>query len=188
MHWLEETDAGMTTGRTQAVAGLSWVLLCTGLAATLAADAPREGEQMILGWIEEVVIGDQGLHLEAKLDTGADTSSIDASRIRRLRRKSSGERFVEFMVVDPESGDEFWFKEPLVRLARIKQHSGSVQERPVVELDICIGSVARRVQFTLVSREHFDYPVLLGREAMEGVIIVDPAMEDTTEPECERTR
>jgi hypothetical protein len=164
------------------------MLLMAATTTALAADTPKRSERAIFGWIEQIVIGDEGLHLEAKLDTGADTSSIDAHRIRRLRRKSSGERLVEFMVIDPESGDEFWFKEPLVRKARIKQHSGSVQERPVVELDICIGSLTRRVQFTLVSREYFEYPVLLGREAMEGVIIVDPSIEDTTEPECAARR
>ena len=141
-------------------------------------------ERVILGWIEEVVIGDGQLRLEAKLDTGADTSSLDAKHIRRLRRKSSGERFVEFDVLDPSTGDRVRFKEPLVRMARIKQHSGRSQERPVVALDVCVGSISRRVEFTLADRRVFDYPVLLGREAMEGVIIVDPAIEATSEPTC----
>ena len=69
-------------------------------------------------------------------------------------------------------------------MARIKQHSGRAQERPVVELEICVGSISKRVEFTLVSREHFDYPVLLGREALRGAIIVDPSIEDTVAPAC----
>lgn len=167
-------------GRRHAVACLVGLVLALGTTLRGAAD-----EQVILGWIEEVVIGEGVLHLEAKLDTGADTSSLDANQIRRLRRKSSGKRFVEFAVLDPSTDEPVWFKEPLVRMARIKQHSGRTQERPVVELEICIGSISRRVEFTLVSRQHFEYPVLLGREAMEGVIIVDPAIEDSVEPACE---
>ena len=37
--------------------------------------------------------------MEAKLDTGADTSSLDASKVRRYREKD-GDRWVEFLVVD----------------------------------------------------------------------------------------
>ena len=158
-------------------------LLGLALAATAATDAD---EKTILGWIEEVVVGEAGLRLEAKLDTGADTSSIDAVQIRRLRGKRTGKRTVEFAVLDPATDELVWFKKPLVRMAYIKQHSGRSQERPVVELDICVGEIARRVEFTLVSRAGFDYPVLLGREAMEDVIIVDPGIVETTSPACDR--
>jgi len=147
------------------------------------ANGPRQ--KILMGWVELVVLGERELRLEAKLDTGADTSSLDATSIRRLRRKSSEERFVEFKVLDPDSGELVDWREPLVRMAVIKRHSGRPQRRPVVELEICVGTISKRVEFTLVSRSQFEYPVLLGREALGGAVVVDSELTHTSPPACE---
>lgn len=168
-----------------AAGALALALLVTPDFAGAASRAP---EKDLVGWVEWVEVGRHEINLKAKLDTGADTSSLDAQDIRRLRRPSTGERFVEFSVFDPESGESIRLKKPLVRLVRIKQHDGSYQVRPVVALDICLADHADTVEVSLIDRSVFIYPLLLGRSALEGRVVVDPEVTFTTKPDCDVRR
>jgi len=137
----------------------------------------------ILGWIEHVRVGRSRLELTAKLDTGADTSSLDATKIRRFRGKD-GNRWVEFRVEEDHTGRRVRFKKPLVRNAYIKEHKGPSQKRSVVLMEICLGEYLQEIEVTLVDRSDFAYPVLLGRNALEGLAVIDPALTLTKQPGC----
>jgi len=148
-----------------------------------AAVPVRAAEKDIFGWVEHVLVGQSQLDLQAKLDTGADTSSLHASKIRRYRAKDK-QLWVEFRLSDEESGRSVRYKKKLVRYAYIKKHDGPSQKRPVVKIEICLGDHEREVEVSLVDRSGFQYPVLLGRNALEGLIVVDPELELTTKPTC----
>ena len=152
------------------------------LALTCAAAVGAADEPDIFGWAEPVVLVEAGFELEAKLDTGADTSSLDAVDIRRFRRK--GESWVRFTVEDHADGDEVRLERRLLRRVRIKQHEGTSQRRSVVSLTVCLGEHRREVEFSLIDRSQFDYPVLLGRSALAGIAIVDPDEVNLSEPDC----
>lgn len=139
-------------------------------------------EKQVFGYLEDVVISSEGLALPAKLDTGADTSSLHAESIKRFRR--AGERFVRFQVRD-EQGELVVLERHLARVARIRRHDGDYQRRPVVEMWVCIGTTRRRVEVNLIDRSHLNFPFLLGRSAMEGAVVVDPERTFTTEPNCD---
>ncbi len=156
------------------------VLVLSWMALPLAA-VPTKKE--ILGWVEHVHVGKSRLELTAKLDTGADTSSLDANHIRRYRGKD-GQRWVEFLVEEDHKGRRVRFKKPLVRTAYIKEHSGPSQKRSVVMMEICLGEYLQEVEVTLVDRSGFAYPVLLGRNALEGLAVIDPALQMTRKPRC----
>lgn len=139
-------------------------------------------EPDIFGWAEPVVLVETGFELEAKLDTGADTSSLDAIDIRRFRRK--GKSWVRFTVEGHGRDDEVRLERPLLRRVRIKRHDGDSQLRSVVSLTVCLGDHQRKVEFSLIDRSEFDYPVLLGRSALAGIAIVDPDETNLSEPDC----
>lgn len=141
-------------------------------------------DKSIFGWVEQVLIHDVGVQLEAKLDTGATTSSIDAHNIQRFRRGKK--RFVRFELEPRDPPGVRRLERPLVRMVRIKQHDGRYQRRPVVTLDVCIGRVRRSVEFSLVDRRNFDQPVLLGRNALAGAALVDSDLAHTTLPRCDQ--
>jgi hypothetical protein len=143
----------------------------------------REKSKTIFGYVERVVISDQGFSLKAKLDTGAETSSLDARNIKRFRR--NGERMVRFEVLDPETGQLVTLERPLARIVRIRQNDGPYERRPVVRMWLCIGHLLQRVEVNLVDRADFIYPLLIGRSAMRGAIIVDPELTFTTRPKCD---
>ena len=143
------------------------------------------GGKDIFGWVERVLVGESRLEMQAKLYTGADTSSIHATKIRRYRG-AGGRTWVEFRLTDEGQGRRVRFKKRLVRFAYIKEHEGPSQRRPVERLEICLGDHEQQIEVSLVDRSSFDYPVLLGRNALEKVAVIDPELRLTTKPSCAR--
>jgi len=142
-----------------------------------AAETSRE----VAGLIEKVLIGSPGVEFEAKLDTGADLSSIDATNITWTRR--SGRRWIEFSVVRVD-GSRAELSGLLVRHTHIKRAGDTTTRRPVVLLDICLGSVFRTVEVNLADRRGLDYNVLVGRNFLSGYFMVDPVRFHTLTPKC----
>lgn len=175
------TGGGDSGGRRTEWAALVAAVVLWGVMPPGALAERRD----LFGWVERVFVGEQQISLKAKLDTGAETSSLDATGIRRLRRKSTGQRFIEFEVADPANDRALVLKKELVRDVRIKQHDGSFQTRPVVELSVCLGDTVREIEVSLIDRSEFLYPLLLGRSALAGIAVVDPERTFTREPDCE---
>lgn len=165
-------------GKTPVSAVVLLVVLVFGARPAVAA-----GERTVFGRIEHVHVA-RAFTLSAKLDTGADTSSLDARDIKRFRRR--GRSMVRFTVIDQETDSSLTLERPLVRIAKIKRHGGAYQRRPVVQVTICLGSVHEQIEINLIDRANFEYPLLLGTSALVGNAVVDPALEFTREPECER--
>ena len=172
---------------------LAAVLASTGSLAELSAspssavashlaDVDDSGTKRLLGWVERALVTEQGISVKAKLDSGARTSSLDARNIERFRR--DGEEMVRFDFINPSDGRKVRVERPVVRTVRIREHGGGYDRRPVVEVWLCLGDVARDVEVTLVNRKGFIYPLLVGRRAMEGLIVIDPNETFTTPPTC----
>lgn len=165
---------------------LAILLLSVSCAWPLAAAAQERSNstsRTIFGYVERVIISDQGFSVKAKLDTGAETSSLDAHNIQRFRR--GGDRYVRFEVLDPETGNFVTLERELVRTVRIRQHSGPPVQRPVIKMWMCVGHLMQRVEVNLTPRTDFVYPFLIGRSAMRGAIIVDPDLTFTSRPRCD---
>lgn len=163
------------------------LLLSACVSAASTADNADSGTgKAIYGWVEPITIGTQALPLLAKLDTGATTSSLSAEAISEFERDKD-DHWVRFTVRDHKNRPVV-FEAPLVRHVRIRRHGSTPQRRPVVKLGMCVGTVYRERQFTLTDREGFVYPVLVGRNYLEGRILVDSARKKTTQPHCTHPR
>ncbi len=158
---------------------LAWVLAA---ALPLAAADDSAGEhKVVAGWIEHARVGEL-LHVEGKLDTGADGCSLDVDRLSEFQR--DGRRWVRFWVEDPEDDDRrIRYERRIVRWTVIERH-GADDRRPVVRLDLCVGSVARRVEVNLVDRSDFDYPLLVGRNFLSGAFVIDPDERHLLDLDC----
>lgn len=164
---------------------LAVVLIATALAALLStgpAGAEDYRELDIYGWVERVDMHPQGVSVKAKLDSGARTSSLDARNIRVVRQ--SGNRYVRFDFIDPDTEEVHQMKLPRVRGVRIVRHSGNHQRRHVVELDICLGDHRQSIEVSLIDRSNFNYPLLLGRSALEDIALIDSGATFTRSPSC----
>ncbi len=168
------------------MAGLvRWLALGTLLFTGTAGGAEKEARsEQILGWIENALITPERIELKAKLDTGAKTTSLHALNIERFKR--DGRRMVRFDIEDPEAGRMLTLERPLVRSVRIKESvSDEPSRRPVVELWLCVGDSGRHLEVNLVDRSRFNYPLLIGRNALAGSILVDSHNTFTQAPTCD---
>jgi len=161
--------------------------LCTTTTAvaqessTTPADLPVEDEKIVLGWVERALLFPSGFALNAKLDSGADNSSLHAENLEFTEEK--GKKYVSFELFN-RHGDKHQMKLPVVRSTKIKLKNGGLQRRPVVRLGLCLGGLYREVDFNLVDRSHFYYPMLIGRSFLSGNVIIDSSKTYSLEPNC----
>ncbi len=159
------------------------LVLLTSLSTSLSA---KESKKATLGWVEKIHIKPWEIEVEAKLDPGAQTSSMQAEHIERF--KKGDDEWVRFeLEVKDERTNDFEREEverPLVRDVRIKQHGEPNRRRPVVMMEFCINQHSYKTEFNLTDRDKYNYPVLLGREFLEEVALIDPSKTFVSEPEC----
>ena len=74
---------------------------------------------------------------------------------------------------------------PVVAWRTIKSTEGASERRPVVELEICLGPKQLRTQITLNDRSQLEYPVLIGRNTLDGNFIVDVSRSNVVSPHCQ---
>lgn len=162
------------------------IALALGLVITGAAGHARDtvdGDPRILGFIETAFIGELTLEMSAKLDTGADSSSVYARDVR-VFEKSRGDDWVRYRLIG-DDGRTIRFEKNVVRYAQIKTKRGGTIRRPVVLLDVCVGGAHGVAEFNLADRDQFDYDVLIGREFLASRIVVDSGRRYTAEGACD---
>ena len=130
---------------------------------------------MRLGWREWVRLPDLGLPwMKAKLDTGARTSALHAASIEFLER--DGEDFVRFEV-HPKQGNlehAITVETKLVDQRHVRSSGGRRSFRPVILTTLEIGGRSLEVEMTLICRKRMKFRMLIGREALRGMFMVDP--------------
>ncbi|MEE9099801.1 MULTISPECIES: RimK/LysX family protein [Pseudomonas] len=160
----------------------------TGTCA-IAADEPAQPVQpaqpSTWGWTETIKLMPEETALKARLDTGAQTSTMDARNITRI--KKNNERWVQYdvMVTDPATGKELRlpFERKIERVLKFHSANG-VERSPVVLMDVCLGNKVYREQFSLRDRQAQEFPVLLGRRSLEHMGTVDSSKTQTLAPSC----
>jgi hypothetical protein len=131
-------------------------------------------ELYVLGAIENVQLENMDKTYQARVDTGSTTSSINALNVKEFERE--GKKWVRFQLSasDTDKEDNGWVEAPIVRFANIRQTSQeTVEKRAVIELWVKIGEIHEKSQFTLANRSQMSHPVLLGREFIQDIALVD---------------
>jgi len=163
-----------------------WVVFTALLVSASAEAKPRT-----LGWLEWAYMEPGHLRLKAKLDTGARTSSIDAVDVEPFERDQK--HWVRFRIPlskrleDTNLSKDIFLERPVVRETLIKDHLNESMTRYVVNIDVCLGGITFTTPVTLADRHRFNYPLLLGRIALQGRAVVDAAQKFTDERSCHKT-
>ena len=155
----------------------------TGLIAIMLLTwsmAQAAGKQVI-GWVEDVHINEARMNLVAKIDTGADKTSVKAKILKKFKR--DGQEWVRFRIIDKHS-HSVELERRIERYARIKRKMCPTLRRPVVKLGICLGNIFREVEVNLAKRKGFKYNMLIGRNFLQGVYLVDSALQYESQPQC----
>ncbi|HSX05728.1 MAG TPA: RimK family alpha-L-glutamate ligase [Candidatus Saccharimonadales bacterium] len=129
-------------------------------------------ELTVIGRAENLELLDLGVsEVTAKVDTGADVSSIWASSIEE---KEDGLYFILFGPGSPfYSGKLLRFTKPDYTMTRVANSFGQKELRYKVGLRIKIKDRIIRATFTLSDRSQKIYPILIGRRLLHGKFLVD---------------
>jgi ribosomal protein S6--L-glutamate ligase len=115
--------------------------------------------------------------IKARVDSGAKTSSMHAINIQRFMKNE--EQWVQFDVHPLKSNRKTTVhcEAPLIDQRVIKSSSGDKEKRPVISTSLSLGGKTWEIEVTLTNRDSMGYRMLLGREAMNGHILIDPQGE-----------
>ncbi len=139
----------------------------------------KQDTKKIIGRKDKVDFPKMRLYeVEAKIDTGAYTSSIHCHNIKVIDK--DGINYVSFNLLDPSHPDytEKRYKMLLHSKKRIKNSFGKSEERCVVQTSITIFGEKIDIELSLSDRTKMEYPVLLGRKLLKKGFIVDVSKSD----------
>jgi len=151
-----------------------------GRKITVSTDADQAASIQVIGQSEYMMVLPQEYRYRARIDTGATTCSISALDIERFER--DGEKWVRFRLPLPSAGSKGKLEKsdvqeyPLTREVNIKRHGADDQIRPAIKLNIRLGTFEGRIEFTLTDRTKYEFPVLVGRNLLDGNAVVDVSL------------
>lgn len=126
----------------------------------------------LIGWRERVAMPDLDLALiEAKIDTGARTSALHATKITEFER--DGAPWVRFHIPHAGKLHARNCEAPLVDTRSVKNTSGIGQDRHVISTMLIIGTRRWRIEVSLTDRASMKMPLILGRTAFRrrGILV-----------------
>ncbi|MCH2110016.1 MAG: RimK/LysX family protein [Polyangiaceae bacterium] len=139
------------------------------------------------GWNEPASLPQLGIeNIYAKLDSGADSSSLHATAIMIL--EIEGQTIVEFtppLLRHQRQSQSFpvggvrRVRAPLMSRRLVRSSNGQEEERVLIETELKIASLEWKIKVSLCDRSNLRFPLLLGREALGGRCLIDCSREQT---------
>jgi len=128
------------------------------------------GDKLLIGEIEEITLINEQVNLQARIDSGAVTSSIGVYNLKNFER--DGKKWVRFNLTDKKNAPTYEY--PVYDTVTIKQTSELSEQRIEIKIDIKIGNSTYRSQaFNLADRSHLDFQLLIGRSFLRDTAVID---------------
>ncbi|HWQ59539.1 MAG TPA: sugar-transfer associated ATP-grasp domain-containing protein [Candidatus Fimivivens sp.] len=139
----------------------------------------------VIGAVEKVkLIGKDGKEVvvEAKIDTGADSTSIDTDLARELGfgdvidffdslRSASARTDEEAFIVQESLRKEYLGKHEDLKDIVFVSSSNGISFRPKVRCQLILDSIELNPKMTIARRSHLQYPVIIGRNSLKRFLI-----------------
>ena len=135
-------------------------------------------ETLIIGALECCDLPDLELSsIQMRVDTGATTSSLHVDNIDEFEK--DGKAWVSFDIhPDVHNVDNIVHKTVLLKGKKVvKSSSADTEKRVVIKTAICLGGRSWPIKLTLTDRSTMKNLMLLGREAMQDNVLVNPSKE-----------
>lgn len=134
------------------------------------------GDHIIIGGVEWCAL--PGLNIpavKARVDSGAKTSALQAGNIQKFNRR--GEKWVSFEInpIQETRNITIRCEAKVIDRRIVRSSSGITEKRYVIQSSMQIGNYHWEIELTLANRDSMGFRMLLGREAMENRVLVDPA-------------
>ncbi|MCC7085894.1 MAG: ATP-dependent zinc protease [Pirellulales bacterium] len=167
-----------------------WTML-NALAATLSIsmvghtnEPSLTSEKRIIGATATLTESGSGMTFPARIDTGAATCSLHVEKLeipdRSAKRTHNVGKTARFMLRDAE-GNTKWVEATIAAAVRVKSSSlgsGEFDHRYKVRLTLEWKGFRKEVLVTLNDRTNMEYPLLIGRNFLEGDFLVDVAQNE----------
>ncbi|KFZ29103.1 ribosomal protein S6 modification protein [Pseudidiomarina atlantica] len=127
-----------------------------------------------LGWREWGALPELGIEaIKMKVDTGARTSCLHAFRLEPFEK--NGEAWLRIWI-HPEQGSnrEHICEAKIHDQREVTDSGGHTELRYVIRSQLVLGNFTGPVELTLTNRDSMKFRMLLGRQAMRGIFLVDP--------------
>lgn len=147
--------------------------------ASVAPPAPKLPPQespvvdkQIVGLREQVLLTGLDILMPARINTNVASSVLDARNIQMFERNS--EEWVRFTVLNPETQEPHVLERKRLKFQNVTNSTNPAGERrPVVEMRFTIGKLTQKGEFILSDRSTSEFPVLIGRNLLRDVMLVD---------------
>jgi hypothetical protein len=143
--------------------------------------AVQAAPKSIIGYLENITATSYQLRYLAKIDTGADYSSIYARNVKRIYRHNQA--WVRYTLTD-DYGSKITFLQPITRIAKIKRKLLPARRRYVVIMSICLSGVLIKGEVNLANRKRYKHQILVGRNMLNGHFLVNPDKKLLGTPRC----
>ena len=135
-----------------------------------------------VGWEEWVSLPELNLPaLVVKTDSGADLSALHAFNIQTFGKEDN--LMVRFGInpIDTDERFSIFCSARVIDQKNITSSNGISELRYVIETEIIIGDVKKKIPVTLTNRENMKYKMIIGRSALDGFkISADKSFLQTT--------
>ncbi|MFO0845869.1 MAG: RimK/LysX family protein [Gemmataceae bacterium] len=141
---------------------------------------PREAQQLLrIGRREHIDFPEWGVRrVRVKIDTGAYSSALDVAGYELLQTPGGPVAELRLMLNRRRPGAGRVVRAPVVGFTTVRSTTGCPQRRPVFSALVRLGPVNRRIRLTVTDRSRMRCRMLLGREALAGVFVVDVQGKD----------
>lgn len=130
----------------------------------------------IIGSVECCSLEELGIHkIDARIDTGAKTSSLHATNIEAFKKeKKKWVRFEVNYILDGKP-ISITCETPLLTRRRVKTSNENSEKRLMIRTPMTMGDITYEIELNLANRESMEYQMLLGREALIGRFLINPS-------------
>ncbi|MGA7096246.1 MAG: RimK/LysX family protein [Acidimicrobiia bacterium] len=137
--------------------------------------SPKPAKKKVIGWREWVQLPELGvMEMKAKVDTGADNSSLHAFNLERFTK--DGIDYVRFEIHPKRRSRKpaIQCEAPLAMEKKVKNPGGRAELRPVIRTPVIVAGVEMEALVNLTSRDDMGFRMLLGRRTIRKTFMVDP--------------
>jgi hypothetical protein len=133
-------------------------------------------KKILAGWREWLALPDLGIQaVKAKIDTGARTSALHTFGLEPF--ETDGILRVKFGVhpLQRRKNIEVICMADVIDRRRVTSSDGQSEKRYVIRTTVAMGEIKWPIELTLTHRKSMRFRMLLGRAAISGLVLVDPA-------------